>query len=187
MASERTWSAHAGSTAGTAGIILISIVLREINGRANFWGFTGKPGQGETGQGGPPRRTVGLRCQSGQTDSQVKFLSSGDGYWLFRTSMEVVFKLCTPAGIKAPSVFRIELLGAGRNARVSGADKLPGVANYFIGNDPKKRRSGISAYGKVGYRGIYPGVGAVFCGNWSMISWSPRARTPGRFRLGSLA
>src|ERR1039457_5158443 len=61
------------------------------------------------------------------------------GYSLFLTSNEVVFTLRTPAGVEAPpSVFRMELLGAERNAQVSGTDKLPGVANYFIGNDPKK-------------------------------------------------
>jgi hypothetical protein len=90
----------------------------------------------------------------------------------FFTSNEIVFTLRTLAGVKAPpSVFRMELLGAERNAQVSGADKLPGVANYFIGNDPKKWRSGISAYGKVKYRGIYPGVDAVFYGNQRQLEY----------------
>ena len=90
----------------------------------------------------------------------------------FFTSNEIVFTLRTLAGVKAPpSVFRMELLGAEHNAQVSGADKLPGVANYFIGNDPKKWRSGISAYGKVKYRGIYPGVDAVFYGNQRQLEY----------------
>jgi uncharacterized protein (TIGR03437 family) len=115
---------------------------------------------------------LSFEANQGQTDSQVKFLSRGDGYSLFLTSHEVVFTLRTPAGVKAPpSVFRMELLGAERNAQVSGADKLPGVANYFIGNDPKKWRSGISAFGKVKYKGIYPGVDAVFYGNQRQLEY----------------
>src|ERR1017187_5426535 len=65
----------------------------------------------------------------------------------------------------------MELPGAKHSAEVSGADELPGVANYFIGNDPKKRRSGIGAYGKVKYRGIYPGVDAVFYGNQRQLEY----------------
>ena len=37
--------------------------------------------------------------------------------------------------------------------------------NYFIGNDPRKWHSAIPTYGKVNYRGIYPGVDAVFYAN----------------------
>jgi uncharacterized protein (TIGR03437 family) len=115
---------------------------------------------------------LSFEANQGQTDSRVKFLSRGDGYSLFLTSNEVVFTLRTLAGVKAPpSVFRMELLGAVRNAQVSGADKLPGVANYFIGNDPKKWRSGISAFGKVKYKGIYPGVDAVFYGNQRQLEY----------------
>jgi len=108
---------------------------------------------------------LSFEANQGQSDGQVKFLSRGDGYQLFLTSTSAVFQLRTPAGTKsAPAVFRMELLDANRNARISGADQLPGVANYFIGNDPKKWRSGISTYGKVKYEGIYPGVDAVFYG-----------------------
>ena len=115
---------------------------------------------------------LSFEANQGQTDSQVKFLSRGDGYSLFLTSNEVVFTLRTLAGVEAPpSVFRMELLGAERNAQISGADILPGAANYYIGNDPKKWRSGISAYGKVKYRGIYPGVDAVFYGNQRQLEY----------------
>lgn len=160
MASERTLSAHAGSTARTGGIILMSMVL---------WSLTANAKPAKAALLAVP---LSFEANQGQTDSQVKFLSHGDGYSLFLTSNEVVFTLRTLAGVKAPpSVFRMELLGAERNAQVSGADKLPGAANYFIGNDPKKWRSGISAYGKVRYRGIYPGVDAVFYGSQRQLEY----------------
>jgi uncharacterized protein (TIGR03437 family) len=172
MASERTLSAHAGSTARTAGIILMSIVLWSLTAGQIFGDSPKNPTNAKPGKAALLAVPLSFEANQGQTDSQVKFLSHGDGYSLFLTSNEVVFTLRTPAGVKAPpSVFRMELLGAERNAQVSGADKLPGAANYFIGNDPKKWRSGISAYGKVKYRGIYLGVDAVFYGNQRQLEY----------------
>lgn len=115
---------------------------------------------------------LNFEANQGQADSQVKFLSRGDGYSLFLTSYEAVFTLRSPDGAKAPpSVFRMELRGANRSAQVSGADKLAGVANYYVGNDPAKWRSGIATYGKVKYQGLYPGIDAVFYGNQRQLEY----------------
>ena len=109
---------------------------------------------------------LSFEANQGQTDSQVKFLSRGDGYSLFLTSNSAVLKLRTTEGKDArPAVIRMELLQAHRAVQVSGSDKLPGVVNYFIGNDPKQWHSDIETYEKVKYRGIYPGVDAVFYGS----------------------
>ena len=102
----------------------------------------------------------------GQTDSSVKFLARGDGYAMFLTSKEAVFKLRTGSTEQGePSVLRMELLGANGAAQISGTEKLSSTVNYFIGNDPKKWHSGVPIYSRVNYRGIYPGVDAVFYGN----------------------
>jgi uncharacterized protein (TIGR03437 family) len=172
MASERTFSARAGSTARTARIILMSVVLWNLTAGHIFGDSPENPAHAKPAKAALLAVPLSFEANRGQTDSRVKFLSRGDGYALFLTSNEVVFTLRTPAGVKAPpSVLRMELLGAEPNAQVSGADKLPGVANYFIGNDPKKWRSGISAYGKVKYRDIYPGVDAVFYGNQRQLEY----------------
>jgi hypothetical protein len=172
MASARTWSAHAGSALRAAGITLMSIVLWNVTAGNIFADPT------ETARDGKPARAallgvpLNFEANQGQTDSRVKFLSRGDGYSLFLTSHEAVFTLRPPAGAKArPTVFRMELRGANRAARVTGADKLAGVANYYIGNDTKKWRSGITTYGKVKYQGIYPGIDAVFYGNQRQLEY----------------
>jgi hypothetical protein len=81
----------------------------------------------------------------------------------------------------------MEMRGANRAARVTGADKLAGVANYYIGNDAKKWRSGIATYGKVKYERIYRGVDAVFYGNQRQLEYdfvvAPGA-DPRRISLG---
>jgi len=109
---------------------------------------------------------LSFEANQGQIDSQVKFLSRGDGYSLFLTANSAVLKLRTPQRSDAhPPVIRMEMLNAHRAAQVTGTDRLPGVVNYFIGNDPKRWHSDIETYAKVKYQSVYPGVDAVFYGN----------------------
>jgi hypothetical protein len=188
MASERTLSAQAGPTARTARIILMSMLLWTLTSGSTFADSLKNPANAKPTKAALLAVPLSFEANQGQTGSQVEFLSRGDGYALFLTSNEAVFTLRTPAGVKAPpSVFRMELLGAESNAQVSGADRLPGVANYYIGNDPKNWRDGIAVYSKVKYQGIYPGVDAVFYGNQRQLEYdfvvAPGA-DPSRISLG---
>ena len=65
----------------------------------------------------------------------------------------------------APEVVRLRLVGANANAAVTGGDELPGKANYFIGNDPKKWRTNLPTYATVRYQDVYPGVDLAYYGN----------------------
>jgi hypothetical protein len=58
----------------------------------------------------------------------------------------------------------MELLGADRAAAMEGARKLPGVASYFIGSDPKQWRTALPTYGELRYKGIYRGIDLSFHG-----------------------
>jgi hypothetical protein len=122
--------------------------------------------------------SLGFEPNQGQTDPRVKFLARGNGYTVFLTDSEAVLSLPTSrqsleATRVSPvesrqglgSVVRMKLLGANRNARISGANVLPGKSNYFIGNDPTKWRRNVATYAKVEYQSIYPGVDLVYYGN----------------------
>jgi hypothetical protein len=82
------------------------------------------------------------------------------------------------------------LLGANPAAsvedRMTGEDQLPGVANYFLGNDPSRWRSNIPTYAKVRYAQVYDGIDLVYYGNRSHLEYdfvvAPNA-DPGRIRL----
>src|SRR5438132_190789 len=88
---------------------------------------------------------LAFEANAGQTDSRVKFLAQGAGYRLFLTSREAVFVF---AGGEAAntSVVRLKLEGARAGAKAVGVDALPGKANYFKGNDPKKWRTDVPTY-----------------------------------------
>ena len=49
------------------------------------------------------------------------------------------------AETEAPAVLRMKLVGANAQAKVSGLEEQPGRSNYFVGNDPKKWRTNVSA------------------------------------------
>ena len=141
MASDRIGPAQPGPTLRTAGSALISIVLWSLTGGNIFADSIEKVRDAKAAKAALLGVPLSFEANRGQTDSRVKFLSRGDGYALFLTSQEAVFTLRPPAGAKAPrSVVRMELKGANREAELTGADKLQGVTNYYIGNDPKKWR-----------------------------------------------
>src|ERR1700730_8541194 len=106
---------------------------------------------------------LSFEANHGQTDAQVKFLSSTSGYSLFLTGDEAVLTLRTKktknsaqgfmsghrlgaaaSGVKkedAPSgaeltsrVLRMKLRNANSAAKVTGLEQLAGASNYFIGN-----------------------------------------------------
>jgi hypothetical protein len=92
---------------------------------------------------------------AGQTDPAVRFQARALGGSIFFTSEEVVLSLPTssPQAARAdrnrdlsepatddslPAVVRLRFDQASREAEVVGIDRLPGIVNYFLGNDPAK-------------------------------------------------
>ncbi len=69
------------------------------------------------------------------------------------------------------SSIRMKLIGANLNAQIEGGDRLPGISNYFIGNDPRKWQTHIPHYAKVRYRDVYPGVDLVYYGNPDQLEY----------------
>jgi hypothetical protein len=137
---------------------------------------------------------LSFETNSGQTDSEVRFLSHGRGYSLFLTDSAAVLSLskedevsgaikhqASSSGKVKTDVVRMELEGASHDVRASGDEPLPGKVNYFIGNDPAKWQSGIATYGRVKYAGVYPGVDLIYYGNQRQLEYdfvvAPKADT----------
>jgi len=59
----------------------------------------------------------------------------------------------------------MKLDGANPSPLASGLSPLPGIANYCIGNDPKKWRTHIPTYQTVEYKEVYPGIDLAYYGN----------------------
>ena len=65
------------------------------------------------------------------------------------------------------AVLSMRLLGSNPKAITEGANKLPGIANYYVGSDPRKWRTHIPTYARVKYDNVYPGVDLVYYGSQS--------------------
>jgi Beta-propeller repeat len=133
----------------------------------------------------------------GQTDSQVKFIARGSGATTFLTATEAVFSLPIPnpqIPVDSPqseignhrSAISMRFVGANPDAQIESLDRLPGISNYFIGNDPSQWQTNIPHHAKVRYRGIYPGIDLLYRGQSSQLEYdlliSPGA-DPGRVQI----
>jgi len=101
---------------------------------------------------------LSFEANQGQTNSQVKFLSRGNGYTLFSAPDQSVLVL-------DKTVLRMKIDGANPNAAATGVNELPGKTNYVIGNDPAKWRSKVPSFARVRYTDIYDGIDVVYYGN----------------------
>ncbi len=70
-----------------------------------------------------------------------------------------------------PDIIKIAMAGANSSAEIQALDQLPGKANYFIGNEAEKWRTGIPTYGQVKYLGIYPGIDLVYYGKQGRLEF----------------
>jgi hypothetical protein len=136
------------------------------------------------GNAGPP---LTFEANQGQTSSQVKFLSRGEGYTAFLTAGGIVLSLrpsqpvpvqrtvgaVPPSQSQPPlsTTLQFRLVGAAQNPTVIGEDPLPGSVNYFIGKDPAKWHTKVPTYARVRYKNVYPGIDLLYYGNHSQLEY----------------
>ena len=116
------------------------------------------------------RLPLSFELNQGQADTAVNFLARGQGYAFYLTPTGAALSLRAPAA-ESGAVVRMEFQGANVHSRVSGADPLPGVTNYFVGNDPSQWHTHVPNYAKVRYDGVYPGVDLVYYGNQQQLEY----------------
>ncbi len=124
----------------------------------------------------------------GQADEKVRFISRGRGYTLFLTPEEAVLLLRERDASKARAgAVRMRFVGADPATTITGRQELRGRSNYLMGRDPANWRTNIPNFGRVHYRGLYPGVDATFYGNQGRLEYDfivePGIR-PETIRLG---
>jgi hypothetical protein len=124
----------------------------------------------------------------GQTDDRAQFQVNSLGGTLFFTPQEVVLSLpqaskdadrgfaeqkmamtaddgLMPSVSEPPMVVKMQLIGANAEAEIVGSEPLPGIVNYFIGNDPSEWHANIPTYAGVVYRGVYAGIDLHYDGH----------------------
>ncbi len=129
-------------------------------------------------------------ANAGQVDSSARFQVRGSGGTLSFASDSVTLDLpVATSGAKPPTAahsnprglsaitarssaqvaLRLSFDGANTNAAIVGADQLPGIANFFIGNDPSQWHTNVPTYAGVVYHNLYPGVDLSYAGHAGLL------------------
>jgi uncharacterized protein (TIGR03437 family) len=121
----------------------------------------------------PPPQT--FEPNVGQAESRVDFLSRGSGYTLLLTAteadLEFVRAASQPGGSSRHASVHMKLLGANSRAKAQGHELQTAASNYLIGNQPAAWRTGIPQYGRVEYRGVYPGIDLTYYGSQRQLEY----------------
>jgi len=163
------------SVASTAPVAAVPVQAPALNARGRVQASMGK-------------LPLAFEANQGQSDPQVKYMARGNGYTVFLTANETVFALqsssrasTTDAASKpgfssrglqqyqpekknVSAAIHMRVLGGNAHPQIAAGSQLPGVSNYFIGNDRSQWHSNVPQFARVSYRDVYPGVNLAFYG-----------------------
>lgn len=117
---------------------------------------------------------LAFEANQGQTDPQVKYIARGSGYTAFLTGNETRFVVTSAHAARKlasrktanekieSAAIDMRLVGASSEPAIIAGNQVPGVINYYVGNDQSKWQLGVKQYANVSYRGVYPGVNMSF-------------------------
>lgn len=107
---------------------------------------------------------VAFEENAGQADASFRFVSRGARGEVLLAPAEASMAL--PGGL-----VKMRFAGARSDVPLEPEKPLAGVSNYFTGSDPAKWRANVRRYAAVRYRGLYPGIDAVFYGKGADIEF----------------
>ncbi|MCC6537970.1 MAG: SBBP repeat-containing protein [Bryobacterales bacterium] len=113
------------------------------------------------GAGAPGARH--LEATAGQVDAQYDFVARAGAMSVFLDAGEAWLDLRTAAGAPA-GVIHASLAGAARQPEAVAEEPRAGRVNYFVGNDASRWVRDVPTFGRVRYRGVYPGIDLVYYG-----------------------
>src|SRR5712692_100651 len=113
---------------------------------------------------------LAFEVNEGQAPEGVRFVARAPGGNVLLTDTGVAFALKRVTDHSQTTSFRMNLKGAAPSSP-RGFEELSGRANYFIGNDPSRWRTGISMYRQVKCTDVYPGIDLVYYGNQRQLEY----------------
>src|SRR5689334_6014077 len=158
------WSGLASRRSAVAFALVLAIpaaVLRSSEAHAKPHGSPAPerraPASGPRVDNAFGKLAVSFEANCGQCDGRAKYVARSGGASVLVAATETTLA-------REGRSLRLELVGADPASRVSGLDRLPGVANYLVGNDPSRWRTKIPTYAAVRCEGVWPGVDAIYRG-----------------------
>ena len=153
-----------------AALLATCLPLRDIPASVSVLDTGQQPGASTS------KRSTAFVPNPEQTNPALLFRTLGAAGTLFFGRHEVVFPLPSSNHTAAlfsglseastsdlamstePTTLRLRFVGGNPDTHVVGEERLPGIVNYFIGNDPAKWHTNIPTYGSIVYERLYPGI-----------------------------
>ena len=106
---------------------------------------------------------LSFEANAGQADAGVRFVAHGSGFALALAPDAFTLALrgqraADGNGNATGAAIRFAFAGANRTPTLGAEQPLPGVANYFIGNDPAQWHTNVPTSARVRYTDLYPGI-----------------------------
>jgi Bacterial Ig-like domain (group 3)/Beta-propeller repeat len=151
-----------GSKGGTAGLAVLAALLAvgaHDSRAAPVGGATLKTAQASVA--GLP---LNFEANVGQARSGAQFLAHGPAYSVSLNSDGATLA-------SDGNTLRLHVVGSRDGVAPVAEQPLPGVVNYYVGNDPKIWLTGIKTYARVRYAGVYPGVDLLYYGTQGRLEY----------------
>ncbi|HYR55669.1 MAG TPA: SBBP repeat-containing protein [Myxococcaceae bacterium] len=122
---------------------------------------------------------LAFEANVGQWSGSARFVARQPAADVFLTEDGLAFSLRdlptdstrpSPIETPRPGAVRMRWIGA-KAASIDGLAQLPGQANYLLGRDASKWRTGVSTYARVKYSNLYPGIDLVYYGNQQKLEY----------------
>src|SRR5579863_1431474 len=94
----------------------------------------------------------------GQNDPSIRYATQTPNFTAGFSADSAVFQI---HGVQ----LRVQFEGANPDVSIQGADRFSGQANFLIGSDPRKWKTGLPTFRKVVYRDLYPGIDLSYGGS----------------------
>ncbi len=114
---------------------------------------------------------LAFEANVGQTASAASYVARGQGYAVWATADGPVLRLGDSRASKPGAVIRLRVVRGDVSGHPSPESALPGAANYFIGNDPSRWKTGVPRFGALRYPRVYPGVDLVLHGTQESLEY----------------
>jgi hypothetical protein len=114
------------------------------------------------------RLPLSFEANEGQYRADVNFVARAGGRVLAVESTAAELRL---PGAGRGAVIRLQAVDADPRATARGVDRLPGVVNHLVGNDPGAWRTGIRTYRSTVTSGVWPGVDLTWHGQGNSFEY----------------
>ncbi|MDJ0556689.1 MAG: SBBP repeat-containing protein [Microcoleaceae cyanobacterium MO_207.B10] len=96
-------------------------------------------------------------------NSEIEYLAKANNYDLLFSQNEIIFGAAVEReGQTTSDVVKLNFPNANPNSTIKPLNQLPGVANFFQGNNSNNWHTNIPTYGAIEYENLYPGIDLIY-------------------------